>query len=85
MNRFAIKWRRTALNDLAEIWLTSENRSQITLAVETIEKKLSERPEQAADRQVEGLFVISEHPVRIGFTIDQASFVVTIVGLGILK
>lgn len=85
MSRFSIQWRRSSLDDLMEIWLASADRAEVTHAVEMLETKLKERPQQASDRQVEGLYILSEYPLRIGFTIDVQSSIVTVVGIGKIK
>jgi uncharacterized protein YndB with AHSA1/START domain len=85
MSRFTIAWRRSALDELAEAWLRAGNRTELTVAVEAVELKLRERPTQCAERQVEGLYLLSEPPLRIAFTIDDASSLVTIVGLGVFR
>lgn len=85
MSHFIIAWRRSALDELAEAWLRAENRPDLTRAVEAVELKLRDRPMQCAERQVEDLYFLSEPPLRIGFTIDDGSRIVTIVGLGVFK
>lgn len=85
MSRFTIAWRQTALDELAEAWMKADNRTELTTAVEAVELKLRERPMQCAERQVEDLYFLSEPPLRIGFTIDDGSQIVTIVGLGVFR
>lgn len=83
MNRFQIRWGRTALGELADAWTRASDRSAVNSAAAEIERKLRENPTGFADGQVEGLYFLAEAPLRVGYTIDNASKTVTVVGFGV--
>ena len=85
MSRFTVAWRHTALEELADVWTKAANRNEITSAVGTIERKLRENPHGFAEGEVEGLYFLAESPLRVGFTINDASRTVTVVGLGVSR
>jgi len=81
MKRFKVDWLQNALDDLADAWSSAENRDAVNLAVEAIDDKLAENPTEFSDRMIEELYFFSEPPLRIAFTVDDDSRIVTIVGL----
>jgi hypothetical protein len=85
MSRFTIDWRRTALEELADAWTVAPNRNAVTAAFDAIERKLSENPQGNAGGCVERLYFLAEPPLRVGFTIDETSRTVTVVGLGVYQ
>lgn len=81
MSHFKIGWRRTALDELANAWMAVANRSEVTSAHDSIERKLRDAPAKNCTGEVEGLYFLDEPPLRVGYTIDNTSRRVTIVGL----
>ena len=81
MSRFTIVWRRTALEELADAWMAFPNRADVTTAYASIEGRLGEAPAKHASGEVEGLYFLDEPRLRVGYTIDDTSRTVTIVGL----
>ena len=81
MKRFGVAWRRSAPDALAEAWIDAADRQAVNAAVEAIEDKLAENPTEFGDRLVEGLYLLSEPPLRIAFTVDEDSRAVTVDGL----
>lgn len=81
MKRFGVAWRRGALDALADAWIDAADRRAVNAAAEAIEDKLAENPTEFGDRSVEGLYLLSEPPLRIAFTINEESRTVTIDGL----
>lgn len=81
MKRFRVAWRRSAHDALANAWIESVDRRAVNAAVEAIEDKLAENPTEFGDQSVEGLYFLSEPPLRVAFTVDEDSRTVTIDGL----
>lgn len=81
MKRFRVVWLQNALDDLADAWSSAQNRPAVNVAVEIIDDKLAENPTEFGDRPIEGLYFFSEPPLRVAFTVDEASRTVTITGL----
>ncbi|HVA46818.1 MAG TPA: hypothetical protein VNH11_10675 [Pirellulales bacterium] len=73
------------MGEVADVWTKAANRNEVSSAVDVIERKLRENPAGFADGQVEDLYFLAESPLRVGFTINDASRTVTVVGLGVLR
>lgn len=81
MKRYRVAWRRSAHDALADAWIDAADRGAVNAAVEAIEEKLAENPTEFGDQSVEGLYLLSQPPLRVAFTVDERSRTVTIDGL----
>jgi hypothetical protein len=55
---YTVRWKRTALDHLTELWLQSENRAEINDAVEQIDRLLSRQPVDCSESRSEAIRVL---------------------------
>ena len=70
---YTVRWKRTALDQLTEIWLNASDRAVINSAVDEIDQLLSLRPNETGESRTEELRVYFCSPVGVFFEIDEAS------------
>jgi hypothetical protein len=57
---YVVRWKRTALDRVAELWIDADDRAAITAAVDEIDRVLAANPQEAGesrDEQTRVLFV----------------------------
>jgi hypothetical protein len=75
---FTVRWVRSALNDLADIWnqADSGDRDAISSAANRIDKSLTTRPSEQGESRAQGRRVLIELPLVVVFEIvEQDRFV----------
>jgi mRNA-degrading endonuclease RelE of RelBE toxin-antitoxin system len=70
---YTVRWKRTALDLLTELWLQSDNRSQINDAVEEIDRLLASNPHDCGESRSESIRVMFCAPLGVFFSIDDTS------------
>jgi plasmid stabilization system protein ParE len=79
MTRFTVTWSRDAQADLAEIWLSAGDRAAVTIAAAQIESFLRTDPILNGTEAKEGLWGLSQPPLRVLFTVYEADRLVEVV------
>lgn len=79
MKRYGVKWRKSALDDLAEIWLQSADRDAVTRAAREIESRLENDPVSAGRELSEGLRSLTCQTLRVIFYVVEGTSIVRIV------
>ncbi len=67
---FDVKWKRTALDRLTEIWLASSDRSEITAAVAEIDGILASDPESAGESRDDSVRILFVAPLGVFFEVQ---------------
>jgi hypothetical protein len=70
---YTVRWKRTALDTLTELWLQSGNRSEINNAVEEIDRLLARQPYDCGESRSESFRVLFCKPLGVFFTVDDAA------------
>jgi plasmid stabilization system protein ParE len=70
---FTVRWKRTALDLLTELWLQSADRAQINAAVEEIDRLLASRPYECSESRSDSIRVLFCKPLGAFFTVDNSS------------
>lgn len=73
-----VRWRRTALDRLAELWIEAEDRASVTAAVTQIDRTLAHDPHRAGESRSEQIRVLFEPPLGVFFEVEEASQIVHI-------
>ena len=68
--RFTVTWHPDAENELADIWLNSEDRTTITQAVHAIDQALASDPSNQGE-EFYGDRILVELPLAVTFTINE--------------
>jgi len=79
MIRYTVVWLKTALEDLAESWINSPDRSAVTAAVRRIDGQLGEDAFSKGIELSEGLRTVVVHPLRVLFAVRDADRIVEVV------
>jgi hypothetical protein len=80
---FAVHWVRSALDDLATLWVNAASfeRSQITLAASEIDRRLSAHPSDEGESREEGRRILLIPPLGVKYRSNEASHSVTILNV----
>jgi plasmid stabilization system protein ParE len=70
---YTVRWKRTALDRLTELWIQSAKRSVINDAVEEIDRLLARQPYDCSESRSESIRVLFCKPLGVFFTIDDAA------------
>jgi hypothetical protein len=73
---YTVRWKRTALDRLAEIWLEASDRATINSTVEEIDRLLATQPHETGESRSEDVRVLFCSPLGAFFEVDDASDVV---------
>lgn len=70
---FQVKWIRSALDDLAAIWMRAEMelRMEVTAASHLIDRQLQERPFEKGESRQEHCRILFVPPLAILFEVDE--------------
>ena len=79
MKNYKVKWRKTALDELADVWLRAVDRDAVNRAVTEIESRLEESPSEWGRELREGLRSFRLGPLRVLFYVVNDSKTVRIV------
>jgi hypothetical protein len=72
MNRFTVVWVKDVLDELAEIWMESNEREAITTATLEIDNLLSADPGNKGGELKEGIRFFLAPPLRVLYTINES-------------
>ncbi len=78
MTRFTVIWALEALDDLAEIWLNSNDRDKVVSVAESIDLELTVDPFWKSRQLSEGLHAVEIPPLRILFSVNDADRLVEV-------
>lgn len=69
---YFVRWTRSALNDLARVWLNADSatRRAITAATDQIDSNLSREPENAGESRAGNRRVVFVPPLVVVFSVD---------------
>jgi plasmid stabilization system protein ParE len=70
---FTVRWKRTALDRLTELWLDAEDRNAINEAVSQIDEALSRNPSGAGESRTDTIRVMFEAPLGVFFEVNHDS------------
>ena len=70
---YTVRWRRSALDRLTEIWMSAADRAAINSAVEEIDQLLALRPNETGESRSEDVRVYFCPPPGVFFEVDDAS------------
>lgn len=69
--KFTVVWRRTAVNELAELWLRAPDREAFSLAVAQIERLLANDPREQGESREDDTRVLLILPVGVEYDVDD--------------
>ena len=69
---YTVRWKRTALDRLAELWLEATDRSAVTVAVDEIDRILAADPHGAGESRSESTRILFVAPVGVFFDVDDS-------------
>ena len=77
---FRVKWRRTALDELADIWMQADSteRKAITAASQEIDRRLSRDPANQGESRSGGRRILFEPPLSVVFQLEADGQTVTV-------
>ncbi len=75
---YTVRWKRTALDRLTEIWIGASDRSAINSAVEELDRLLALRPHEVGESRSEDVRIVFCPPVGAFFEIDETSDMVQV-------
>ncbi len=77
---FTVRWRRSALNELAAIWTDADSRQRrdITDASQRIDRLLHREPEQQGESRPRGRRILFVSPLGITFYVDRQAALVSV-------
>jgi hypothetical protein len=78
MTRYTVTWHPEAENELTTLWLSAEDRSEITAAVQAIDLALASDAATKGVEIAEGLRAFLAPPLRVLFVMHDADRVVEI-------
>jgi plasmid stabilization system protein ParE len=70
---YTVRWRRTAIDRLTEIWMDASDRAAVNSAVEEIDQLLSSKPHEVGESRSEDIRVVFCSPLGAFFEIDDSS------------
>jgi len=75
---YIVRWKRSALNRMTELWLDAADRSAITDAVAEIDRLLANNPLHAGESRSEQDRVLFVPPLGVFFEVGGTSHVVQV-------
>lgn len=79
MKNYKVRWRKSALNELASLWLDSSDRASVNRAVQEIESRLEESPTEWGKELKEDLRSFTWKALRVLFYVVEDKKIVRIV------
>jgi hypothetical protein len=81
MSRYTVVWTKTALDELAELWINARDRNAVTAAAHVIDAELSQDAATKGVEVAEGLRAFFDPPLRILFAVDEGDRIVEVAGV----
>ncbi len=78
MTRYTVVWPQGAQDELAEMWLSSADRTAVTAAVDWLDRELAEDAPSKGIELREGLRALFVPPLRVLFAVREADRVVEV-------
>lgn len=78
MIRYTVTYSPAAEDLLAQLWIDSENRTQIAVATNEIDKLLSSNPAKNSTHLSEGLYRVEIKPLLVHFVVEEQDRRVTV-------
>jgi plasmid stabilization system protein ParE len=75
---YTVRWKQSALDRLAELWLDAADRDAVNAAVLEIDRSLASNPNEAGESRSENVRVIFCQPIGCFFFIDESRDVVEV-------
>jgi plasmid stabilization system protein ParE len=75
---FAVRWKKVARENLAEIWLQAADRNAVTRATHRIDQLLRSNPEQKGESRDGGRRVLLEPPLGVVFRVRTQGQIVEV-------
>jgi mRNA-degrading endonuclease RelE of RelBE toxin-antitoxin system len=75
---YTVRWKRSALDRLTELWLDASDRASITAAVDEIDQLLGVDPHRAGESRSEYTRVLFVPPIGVFFDVNDATNVVEV-------
>jgi hypothetical protein len=79
--RFTVVWKRDARDQLAQIWLASQNRTAITAAANEIDRWLRDDPELKGESRSGNERIVMVPPLAVVFAIHEADRIVRVLSV----
>jgi hypothetical protein len=79
MTRYTVVWPESLEDELAEVWLESTDRNEVTSAVASIDKQLAVDATEQGDELSEGLRALLVPPLKVLFTVRESDRIVEVV------
>jgi mRNA-degrading endonuclease RelE of RelBE toxin-antitoxin system len=84
MKPFTVTWHPDAEHELTSMWVASDERKRVTLAVATIDKQLASDPEGRGHAVREGLLRLDVPPLRVLFAVKAEDRVVVVLMVAVI-
>jgi len=68
---YVVRWKRTALDRLTELWLDSNDRTLVTESVSDIDRTLARDPHHSGESRSENTRVLFVPPLGVFFEADE--------------
>jgi mRNA-degrading endonuclease RelE of RelBE toxin-antitoxin system len=75
---YSVRWKRSALDQLTELWLDAENRAELNSAVDELDRLLGSSPHEVGESRTDVIRVAFCPPLGVFFYIDDANDVVEV-------
>jgi len=79
MTRYTVVWTREALDELAELWLGTIDRSSVTRATAAVDEALAHNPKVQGKPLSEGLRRLRQDPLLVLFAVREQDRLVEVV------
>lgn len=78
MTAYTVVWGNRALNELTDLWMTTEDRDSVTNAAREIDQILSRDATRQGDEIREGLMELNVRPLRVLFSVRESDRIVEV-------
>jgi hypothetical protein len=73
---YTVRWKRSALDQLAQLWLDAPDRSQVTAAVAEIDRLLATRPYDESESRPDDIRILFSPPIGVFFEVKESTRIV---------
>jgi hypothetical protein len=75
---YTVRWKRSALNRLAELWLKATDRVEIDAAVSDIDRLLAARPDEVGESRSDLIRVFFSPPLGVFYEVAESQRIVNV-------